>query len=73
MMRLCSGGKHWAASGIASFKLEKLNGVIIGNVCPSVSITKGHRNRDMLPKKQKGNVKQWSKQERELLLVPVNG
>ena len=51
--RECSGGKHWATSGIASFKLEKLNGVTIVNVCPSILNRKGQRNRDMLPKSKK--------------------
>lgn len=37
----------------------------------SVFHRKGHRNRDMFTKKRKGNVKQWSGQERELLLVPA--
>jgi len=48
--RLCSGGEHWATSGIASFKTEKLNEVIIINVCLSIFSRKGHRNREILPK-----------------------
>lgn len=51
--RLCSGGEHWATSGIAFFKLEKLNDVILVNVCLSTFNRKGHRIRDMLPESKK--------------------
>lgn len=51
--RLCSGGEHWSTSEIEPFKLEKLNYVIMVNVCPSTFHRKGHRIRDILPERKK--------------------
>lgn len=51
--RLCSGDEYWSTSGIASFKLAKLNDVTMVNVCPITFNRKGHRIRDMFPESKK--------------------